>query len=134
MVKSVARARVGVALIGAGMIAKTHVAALSAAHSVAQLRTVVSRRPERARYLADHYEGQSPELSAALSAVAADPLISMAIIATPARVRADVIEQLAKAGKHILLEKPVARSLEEAREVVEICEPGTLLIRSPPGS
>ncbi|MBV2360042.1 Gfo/Idh/MocA family oxidoreductase [Thalassococcus sp. CAU 1522] len=104
------------------MIARTHVAALSGLHSVAQLRTIVSRRPERARHLAEHYDGQAPEFSADLSAVAADPSISMAIVATPPSVRKGVIEQLAKAGTHILLEKPVARTPEEALDVVEICE------------
>jgi predicted dehydrogenase len=34
----------------------------------------------------------------------------------------DLIEKLAKAGKHILLEKPVARTTSEAARVVEICE------------
>lgn len=122
MVKPAAQQRIGVALIGAGMIAKTHVAALSDAQNLAQLRTIVSRRPERALHLAEHYDGQAPVFSDDLSAVAADPLISMAIVATPPSVRKDVIEELAKAGKHILLEKPVARTTEEALEVVEICE------------
>ncbi len=122
MAKSVAHQRIGVALIGAGMIAKTHVAALSGARNVAQLRTIVSRRPERALHLAEYYDGQAPEFSDDLSAVAADPFISMAIVATPPSVRKDVIEELAKAGTHILLEKPVARTQEEALECVEICE------------
>ena len=121
MVKTV-QLPVGVALIGAGMIAKTHVAALSAARKDAQLRTVVSRRPDRARYLADHYDGEPPEFTADLSAVAADPAIPMAIVATPPSVRKEVIEELAMAGTHILLEKPLGRNPEEAREVVEICE------------
>ena len=121
MVKTV-QLPVGVALIGAGMIAKTHVAALSAARKDAQLRTVVSRRRDRARYLADHYDGEPPEFTADLSAVAADPAIPMAIVATPPSVRKEVIEELAMAGTHILLEKPLGRNPEEAREVVEICE------------
>ena len=121
MVKTV-QLPVGVALIGAGMIAKTHVAALSASRKDAQLRTVVSRRPDRARYLADHYDGEPPEFTADLSAVAADPAIPMAIVATPPSVRKEVIEELAMAGTHILLEKPLGRNPEEAREVVEICE------------
>jgi len=113
---------IGVALIGAGMIAKTHVAALSEAQDVARLKTIISRRPERAGYLADIYDGPSPEFSSDLSAVAADPDIKVAIVATPPSVRNDVISELARAGKNILLEKPVGRTLEEATEVVEICE------------
>lgn len=122
MKKTIPTKSVGVALIGAGMIAKTHVAALSAVRDVAQLKTIVSRRPELAGYLEEFYDGPSPKFSSDLSAVAADADIPMAIVATPPSVRKDVIEELAKAGTHILLEKPVGRSLEEAIEVVEICE------------
>lgn len=113
---------VGVALIGAGMIAKTHVAAMSAARDVLRLDTIVSRQPERAQYLAEFYAGDPPTFSSDISAVAANSSIQMAIVATPPSVRRDVIEVLAKAGKHILLEKPVARTSSEALDVVEICE------------
>lgn len=122
MTNTNAQQPIGVALIGAGMIAKTHVAALSAAQDVAHLKTIISRRPERAGYLAEFYDGETPRFSSDLSAVAADPDIQVAIVATPPSVRHAVIEELARAGKHILLEKPVGRSLEDATEVVEICE------------
>lgn len=122
MVKMVQGARAGVALIGAGMIAKTHVAALSAAQDMADLRKIVSRRPERATYLAEYYDGAAPEFTADLAAVADDPDIPVAIVATPPSVRKDVIEVLAASGTHILLEKPLGRNPDEAREVVDICE------------
>lgn len=122
MTKPLHQYPVGVALVGAGMIAKTHVAALSDARDTARLRTVISRRPENARYLTEFYAGEAPEFSSDLAAVAADPSIPMAIVATPPSVRRDVIETLARAGTHILLEKPLGRTPDEAREVVEICD------------
>ncbi|WP_417607393.1 Gfo/Idh/MocA family protein [Primorskyibacter flagellatus] len=114
--------RIGVALIGAGMIAKTHVAALSAAGDRVRLVAVVSTRPERAEHLADQYDGAAPLFTSDLSKVTDDPAIRIVIVATPPSVRIQLIETLAKAGKHILLEKPVARTLDEAVQVVEICE------------
>ncbi|QPM92207.1 Gfo/Idh/MocA family protein [Pseudooceanicola algae] len=122
MAKDLTQQPVGVALIGAGMIAQTHVTALSGAQDRAQLRAVVSRTPERARPLADHYDGAAPDFTSDLAAVAADPLIQMAIVATPPSVRTEVIRALAASGTHILLEKPVGRTPTEALEVVEICE------------
>lgn len=113
---------IGVALIGAGMIAQTHVQALSAARDVTRLKAIVSRHPDRARPLADHYTGAAPMFTSDLNAIAADPAIQMVIVATPPSVRHSVIEPLAQAGKHILLEKPVGRTVQEAKEVVEICE------------
>lgn len=113
---------VGVALIGAGMIAPTHVAALSSIQARAQLHTILSRRPERAEYLIEKYAGPRPSLTSELSSVTDNPDIQIAIVATPPSVRIELIEALAKAGKHILLEKPVARTVAEAEHVVNICE------------
>jgi len=122
MSRSVGQQRVGVALFGAGMIAKTHVAALSAAREMVQLNAIVSRRPERAHYLAEFYSGDTPLFTSDVAKIAADTSIQMAIVATPPSVRSELIEVLAGAGKHILLEKPVGRNTAEALEVVEICE------------
>lgn len=112
---------VGVALIGAGMIAPTHVAAIAASDAV-RLEAVVSRRPEKAEYLRAHCAREEPVFTAELSDVTRSPTIQMAIVATPPSVRAEVIAPLAKAGKHILLEKPVGRTVAEAEQIVEICE------------
>lgn len=70
----------GVALIGAVMIAKTHVSALSAAQETLSLKAVVSRRPENATYLAELYGGPPPEFTADLDALSADPEINFAIV------------------------------------------------------
>lgn len=112
---------IGVALIGAGMIAERHVTALSAVRSRARLYAIVSRHPERAGHLKQFYEGAPPEFTSDLSSVCDNQDVHMVIVATPPSVRIDLIEQLAEAGKHILLEKPVARNLDEAEQVVQIC-------------
>ena len=114
--------RLGVALIGAGMIAKTHVAALSASRSRVRLDTIVSQRPERAKYLTEYYADSPPLFTNDLSSVTDNTGVEVVIVATPPSVRIELIEALAQAGKHILLEKPVARNVAEALHVVEICE------------
>lgn len=110
------------ALIGAGMIAKTHVSALWASRSRVRLETIVSQRPERAKYLKEYYSESPPEFTSDLSSVTDNKDIQFVIVATPPSVRIDLIEALASAGKHILLEKPVARNVAESIQVVEICE------------
>ncbi len=121
MTKPELPARVGVALIGAGMIAPTHVAALSGLRERLRLDVVLSRHPENAAYLSDAYDGTKPLFTSDLSAITGSPDIQFAIVATPPSVRIDLITALANAGKHILLEKPVARNSAEAQQVVEIC-------------
>ena len=118
----------GVALIGAGMIAPTHITALSALGDRARLRAIVSRDPAKAQHLSTLYAPDTPTFTADLAAVAADPAIQVAIVATPPSVRAEVIAPLVAAGTHILLEKPVGRTPQEAREIVELCKAGDVTL------
>ncbi len=43
------------------------------------------------------------------------------IVTTPPNARLDIVERLAHAGKPILMEKPVERNLQNARDLVDIC-------------
>jgi len=111
-------------LIGAGMVARTHVAAIAASDRVT-LRSICSRSADRAHDLAKDATdlvGHPVEVSTDLTTVAADKSVDFAIILTPPNARADLIRPLAEAGKYILLEKPVGRNAKEAREIVQICE------------
>ncbi len=118
----------GVVLIGAGMIAQRHVEALSNMQPRAKLLAIVSRHPNRAKYLAEHYAGPTPLFTSDIDAVAQMPSIRIAIVATPPSVRIELIRTLAQSGIHVLLEKPIARNVGEALEVIQTCEQaGTLL-------
>ncbi len=111
------------ALIGAGMVAKTHLAAL-ADSQCANLACVVARSPEKAMGLLSEMTAHYPKGAPVVHMVdaVADTSIDFAIVLTPPDARAEIIRPLAEAGKHILLEKPMGRNAQEAREVVEICE------------
>lgn len=108
-------ADLGTALIGAGMVAGTHLAALRHAEGV-RLTGIWSRTRSRAEGIAD-----GVPVYATLEEVAADPAVDFAIVVTPPNARAGILAPLIEAGKHILLEKPVARDGAEARAVVEMC-------------
>lgn len=113
------------ALIGAGMVAKTHVVACRDALKVVRLKGVMSRRTESARTLAREASDASEDVIAvyeSLGEILNDAEVDFAIIATPPNVRRALVEPLAKAGKHVLLEKPIGRDAGEAKEIVEICE------------
>ncbi|MGY3438372.1 MULTISPECIES: Gfo/Idh/MocA family protein [unclassified Marinovum] len=113
-----------VALIGAGMVARTHVAAIAAGTAV-RLKTICSRSAGPAQKLADEaakLTGHPVAVTTDLEAVVRDDAIDIAIILTPPDARSALIRPLAEAGKHILLEKPVGRTAEEAREVIDICQ------------
>ncbi|MEM1287821.1 MAG: Gfo/Idh/MocA family oxidoreductase [Pseudomonadota bacterium] len=109
-----------VALIGAGMVAKTHVDAIKDASSV-ELSGLLARRAKSAERFAQDIESGA-KIYESIQEIASDPALDFAIVATPPNARLDLIRPLAEAGKPILLEKPVARTLAEATEVVELCE------------
>ncbi|SFD88487.1 Predicted dehydrogenase [Roseivivax sediminis] len=110
------------ALIGTGMVAKTHLAALRAAAPRVTLRGVAASREDSARRFAEAAGGDPLHIYPDARDVAADSQVDVAVITTPPNVRLELIEPLARAGKHILLEKPVGRTAEEAEKVVRICE------------
>lgn len=119
-----------VVLIGAGMVARTQVAACADAAGVS-LYGVQSRTVEKARDLAEMAQslvGHPVRVFDDLGAVAADPEVDFAIVLTPPNARADIIRPLAEAGKHILLEKPMGRNADEAREVATICRDAGVML------
>lgn len=112
------------ALIGTGMVARTHMAALMAASDAVRLAGVSARRIENAQSFAEEFAKELGGLNVYqdVAAIAADPTIDFAIVVTPPNARMHVIAPLAEAGKHVLLEKPVARTAAEATELVAFCE------------
>ena len=113
------------ALIGAGMVAGTHIAACRAAAPSVVLCGLMARRAERARALAAETglaAGPGFRVYDSVAEIAADPGVDFVIVATPPDARAALIAPLAAAGKPVLLEKPVGRDLAEAEALVAICE------------
>lgn len=109
-----------VSLIGLGMVAGTYGDAIRNSQTVS-LASVHARSPKaRDRFLADW-----PELGAAavdsVDAIANDPDIDFVILATPPNARAEIVAKLVAAGKPVLMEKPVERSLAAATALVESC-------------
>ncbi|SDI43786.1 Predicted dehydrogenase [Propionivibrio dicarboxylicus] len=52
----------------------------------------------------------------------ADPAVQAVYVATPPSSHKPLALDVAKAGKHVYVEKPMAMRFEECREIVEVCE------------
>lgn len=103
-----------VALVGYGFVGKTFHAPLIAATPGLVLHTVVSSDP--AKVLADHPAAKvAPDLATAL----ADPAVDLVVIATPDPLHAAQALAALEAGKHVVIDKPFAVSLDEARAVAD---------------
>ncbi len=106
-------------LLGTGYWAReTHAAAL-AVHDDAELVGVWGRNPTKAAEVAERYGAQSfSDVDALLREVDA------VAISMPPDVQAELAVRAANAGRHLLLEKPLALSLDDARRVLEAAEAG----------
>ncbi|KKB08072.1 Gfo/Idh/MocA family protein [Devosia chinhatensis] len=113
------QARFGIGVVGAGMGAKPHALALKALRDKVDVRGVWRRdRQELERFCSEY------DLPAARSyeALLADPAVEAILIITPPNAREPLVAAAAAAGKHVLMEKPVERSVEAAERIVGICD------------
>ena len=112
-----------VAMIATGGIADTQLApALTQAPS-AQLWSVYSRDKARAdAFAAEHGAASSDAGHDDLDALLADPELEAVLIASPDKLHADQAVRAAKAGKHILTEKPMATDRESAAAMIDAAD------------
>ena len=108
-----------IALIGLGMVANTHVAAINDSALPLSLCGVLGRDPARTAAFAAKHGTRTYDN---LEQIAQDKTVDFVILATPPDARSDIVQTLAAAGKPILMEKPVERNLTAATRIVKICE------------
>jgi predicted dehydrogenase len=104
----------GFALIGAGLFGERHAQAYSRHHAV-NFAAVCDLNLERAEAVAAKYgAGYATD---DLQRVLADPAIAAVSTATPDHLHRDVAVAAAAAGKHLLVEKPLATTVEDAEAI-----------------
>jgi predicted dehydrogenase len=100
-----------VALLGTGWVADFHARAVIE-HPDAELVAAANwREPSLAELAARH---GIPRTTTDWHELAGDPAVDAAVIATPNALHAPQAVAFLEAGKHVLVEKPMARNLQEA--------------------
>lgn len=103
-----------VGIVGAGFMGTTHAAAW--AETEAQIAGFVAETADEARPLAEQYGAKIyPDLTTMLDQV------DVIDLCTPTHLHHPMVLQAAAAGKHIVCEKPLARSLAQAQEMLQAC-------------
>jgi UDP-N-acetylglucosamine 3-dehydrogenase len=106
------------AIIGVGGMGSTHARNLATSPDV-EVTWLCDLDIERAQRVADDIGGNvTADIDEALAADDVD----VALIALPTALHRMGVEKAAKAAKHVFCEKPIARTNEDAREMVRICE------------
>lgn len=108
--------RLGV--IGAGGIAGLHLSSLTSVAN-ASVVAITDIDPEacRRRQAEYHIPQIAPDVEALL-----DADIDAVLVCIPTFAHCDAVIRAARAGKHIFCEKPMARTLTEADQMIEACE------------
>ena len=109
-----------VALIGVGMVGGSYVNALAELPDIRLAGALGARSGSAAAFLAKH--GLGGIAYGSVAEIAADRSVDFVILTTPPNARVEIVETLAAAGKPILMEKPVERSLAAATGLVDLCE------------
>jgi predicted dehydrogenase len=104
-----------VGLVGAGLMGALHAA--SWARTPARLAAVYAKSQDQASQLAQQHGAQvCGSLEALLDAV------DVVDVCTPTHRHHEMVLAAAAAGRHIVCEKPLARTLEQAEEMIAACE------------
>ncbi len=116
-----------IALIGTGLMGRTHTNGYKRLADFFPdlqyrpvLKVVCSRREDKVRAFAEQWGYESVETD--WKKVIARDDIDAVDICTPNETHAEIAIAAAKAGKMILCEKPLARNLEEAQQMVDAIE------------
>ena len=115
----------GLGVIGAGMGAKPHAQALNALRDKVDVRGVWRRNEkELARFCGEY----NLPAAASYEALLADPAVEAILVLTPPNAREEIVAAAARAGKHVLMEKPVERSTAAAERIVKLCDEAGLTL------
>ena len=113
----------GVAILGCGLIGQKRAKALHGAH----LQVCADLDIKRAQQLANSYPG-AEVTSDWRSAIHRDD-VDIVIVATTNQALVETSLEAAKAGKHILVEKPAARNVAELDTLIDAAQKNDVLVR-----
>jgi predicted dehydrogenase len=117
---------VGIAIVGAGFMGAVHAEAYAALGGRVRVRAVCSRSLDRATAVAAPLAATA---TTELADVLADPAIDGVDLCVPPLAHRSLAEQAYAAGKHVLVEKPIALTLDDADAIAAAADrAGTVLM------
>jgi myo-inositol 2-dehydrogenase/D-chiro-inositol 1-dehydrogenase/scyllo-inositol 2-dehydrogenase (NAD+) len=111
---------IGICVIGSGRAGLIHARNFARGVPGARLAALVDPQPEALAAAGQELgvERLSPDYRRALE----DRDVHAVVVVTPTRFHRDIVVAAAKAGKHVLCEKPMAITVEECREMIRAAE------------
>ena len=115
--------KIGIALVGLGRLSEGQLAPALQKTSLCRLTGLVSGKPEKAKAWAEKYGVPEKNIYnyENFDRVADNPDIDVIYIVLPNSLHAEYTVRAAKAGKHVLCEKPMAISAKECDVMIAAC-------------
>jgi predicted dehydrogenase len=114
--------KIGFAVIGLGNIAKSSVLPAFARSQKAKLVALVGRHKTGAERLAQKFHVPAAYAARDFAECVAQPEVGAVYIATPQASHLLYATLAARAGKHVLCEKPLAATAQQSERMVKVCE------------
>ena len=108
--------KVKLGIIGCGVIGINHVKGALSAPDRVELTALCDIRPEAVKAAATQYK--VPKAYTNPDELLADPDVEAVVLAIPLKGRPELGVKVLKAGKHLLMEKPLVRNMAEARALL----------------
>jgi myo-inositol 2-dehydrogenase / D-chiro-inositol 1-dehydrogenase len=111
--------KVGVGLIGSQFISTIHAEALKWVHNAKVVAAMSPNEQHVSKFCKTHH---IPRYFTKLEDLLAHPEVEMIVIGAPNYLHCEITEKAAKAGKHIVVEKPFCMNLAEADRMIAACK------------
>ena len=114
-------------IVGTGRVVTESIAPAIAASSGSRLVAIAGRNLEAAQEITRKYDASRTYRTH--DELVADTNVDLVYVATANALHKDAVLAAARAGKHVLCEKPLALNLEDGREMVESCRNAGVILR-----
>ncbi len=111
--------KINVALVGCGRIAKNHLKAIAEHQDHLTLTAVCDKNEALLRTVAEEHQVTA---YASLEQMLEEAEIDLVVLCTPSGMHPRQTIQVAKAGKHVLTEKPMATRWQDGLDMVKACD------------
>lgn len=120
------KGKVKVGIIGSRFEADIHAESFKLMPEEAEVVAVSSPTPGNAAKLAKKHD--IPNVYTDYNEMLKNPEIEMVTITAPNKLHCQMTKDIAMAGKHVVCEKPLCMTLEEADEMIDVCKKQGVLL------
>ena len=115
------------AIVGLGWVATDFVAPAIVKSPGSELAACLGSTPEKTRAFAEKFAVRRQHRD--LAGLVSDPEVDVVYVALPNAMHHAAVLAAARAGKHVLCEKPFAMTTAQAREMVQACRDAGVVLR-----